>query len=511
MAARNLAFNDRIEENAVQVFLGESVLAKANVNRLNIMGSRNSGARGTLFVTNFKVAFTSNCGGGYDFKKPSSLDKLLSEEVDDKDDIIPLTVIEHLFAISTSKQKRKKIKDASKELSSNYDIIEIVTKDFRIIQYDFKLTSEESRKPLIKMLSHYSFPTALSRLFAFDYGKKAWQPNTNLTERAFCTYSHAKDYELDLNRLGASEQWRVSKVNVEYRLCKSLPQYNVCPASLDDESIIVAASKYPNNRFPVWLWSDSSTGAALLLSSQLKNDTSLTMHEHPVTITESIRNKGHTTGETISIDIGSPCPTLKQLKSSFKKLKRECIFRSSKDFWESDSSWLGDIEQTGWLSHVSSCLELVHDIIKKINEKQTSVIVCDPDGRHFAILITSLVQILLDPYYRSLMGLQALIQKDWVMKGFPFCQRLHHISESSKSTIGSQIRTASFKGKDERRDKDLTYEGESPVFVLFLECLHQLIRQHPLEFEYTEQFLVCFMMHRILVCLVLFYSTALMN
>lgn len=73
------------------------------------------------------------------------------------------------------------------------------------------------------------------------------------------------------------------------------------------------------------------------------------MHEHPVTITDSITKcqKDGDVGKTVSVDIGSPCPTLKQLNASFKKLKKECIFRSSKDFWESDSTWLSSLEQCG--------------------------------------------------------------------------------------------------------------------------------------------------------------------
>jgi len=145
-----------------------------------------------------------------------------------------------------------------------------------------------------------------------------------------------------------------------------------------------------------------------------------------------------------------------------------------------------------WFTHVSNCLELAQSIAKIIHEQKASVIVSDPDGRNFGILVTSLVQVLLDPFYRSLLGLQALIQKDWVMKGFPFCKRLGHIRTVSKQQHSSQIqvRTASFKGKEERREKDLSYDGESPIYVLFLECLHQLLRQFPLEFEYTEQFLI---------------------
>ena len=133
---------------------------------------------------------------------------------------------------------------------------------------------------------------------------------------------------------------------------------------------------------------------------------------------------------------------------------------------------------------------MVQNITNLIHNQHASVIVSDPDGRNFGILVTSLVQVLLDPYYRSLIGLQALIQKDWVTKGFPFCCRLNHIRTSIKPSGPVQMRTSSFKAKEDRREKDLNYSRESPVFVLFLECLHQLLRQNPQEFEYTEQFLI---------------------
>lgn len=280
MAAKNLLSpvraEDKFKEHAVQMFLGESVLAKANVMRLNIMSGKNSGAVGTLYVTNFKVAFTcSSCSDSKnDYRTlPATayLDQFLSEEQYDVDDFIPLTAIQRVFGISTTKQKKKEIKNAKKEVSAHYDVIEVETKDLRVIQYDLKFATAQDRRSCIQMISHYSFPTATSRLFAFDYGRNVWTSDSDTTKRVFCTYVHNKDYELDLNRLRSSENWRVSRVNENYDLCKSLPEFNICPVSIDDDKLKEIAMKYVDSRFPVWLWSDPSTGAALLLSAKLKS------------------------------------------------------------------------------------------------------------------------------------------------------------------------------------------------------------------------------------------------
>lgn len=75
------------------------------------------------------------------------------------------------------------------------------------------------------------------------------------------------------------------------------------------------------------------------------------MHEHPVIVMDSI-SKCQTpigAGKTISIEVGSPCPSLKQLKNSYNKLKESCIFHSSRDYWDTDSEWLSCVEDTGYL------------------------------------------------------------------------------------------------------------------------------------------------------------------
>lgn len=276
MAARNASTKkteEKIEELAMPMFLGEIVLAKANVIRYDSMSNRSCGAVGTLFITNFKVGFT--CSGNtesHELKKVSSfagLEKLLCVDQTDYD-LIPLTVIHQVYAVSTSKQKRKKVKHVhKKEISSHYDIIEIETKDFRVIQYDFKFARQQERRSCFQIIMHHMYPTFVTNLFAFDYGKNVWKSANDSSGRAFSSFRNKKDYEMNLSRLRCSENWRVSSINSNFVLCKSLPELIVCPASLDDKSIEKIASSYEENRLPVWLWSDPNSGVSLLLSAGL--------------------------------------------------------------------------------------------------------------------------------------------------------------------------------------------------------------------------------------------------
>jgi len=76
------------------------------------------------------------------------------------------------------------------------------------------------------------------------------------------------------------------------------------------------------------------------------------------------------------------------------------------------------------------------------------------------------VQILLDPYYRTIQGFQVVVSKEWLKAG----HRMH-------------IRTG--HGEDNPDDTN-----RSPIFTQFLDCVYQLLCQFPLDFEFNERLLL---------------------
>ncbi|NWV82841.1 MTMRB protein, partial [Dasyornis broadbenti] len=89
----------------------------------------------------------------------------------------------------------------------------------------------------------------------------------------------------------------------------------------------------------------------------------------------------------------------------------------------------------------------------------------EPSDRDLNCLVASLVQLLGDPHARSLPGFQSLVQREWVAAGHPFPHRLGLLC------------------RDAPRE-------EAPVFLLFLDCTWQLLRQFPADFGFTEAFLL---------------------
>uniref|UniRef100_H3HCJ5 Myotubularin phosphatase domain-containing protein n=1 Tax=Phytophthora ramorum TaxID=164328 RepID=H3HCJ5_PHYRM len=92
--------------------------------------------------------------------------------------------------------------------------------------------------------------------------------------------------------------------------------------------------------------------------------------------------------------------------------------------------------------------------------------VCQP-GQERNLPLTGMVQLLLDPYYRTVRGFVSLVEKEWCSFGHMFRNRY-----SQGEGPGQQ-----------------ELEEQSPVFVQWLDALWQIWRQQSWAFEFNEAFL----------------------
>ncbi|XP_032253011.1 myotubularin-related protein 11 isoform X3 [Halichoerus grypus] len=243
----------------------------------------------------------------------------------------------------------------------------------------------------------------------------------------------SEDWETERKKQGAGG-WRVSPVNERFDVATSLPRYFWVPKRTLDSEVRRAFGHFHQGRGPRLSWHHPG-GSDLLRCGGFY--TASDPNKEDIRAVESMLQAGHS--DIVLVDTVDELPSLTDVQLAHLKLRALCLPDSS----AAEEKWLSALEGTRWLDYVRSCLRKASDISVLVTSRVRSVVLQAPEAR-------------------TLLGFQSLVQREWVAAGHPFLTRLGVTGASE----------------------------EAPVFLLFLDCVWQLLQQFPAEFEFSEFFLL---------------------
>ncbi|KAA8591835.1 hypothetical protein FQN60_017209 [Etheostoma spectabile] len=409
---------------------GECVLQRAVMVRKKLTAREGRGwVSGTLFCTHFRVAFVPQDSP----KADDNADPVLLGDHD-----VALASIEKVVVVGPN---RTKLVTPNSSLKFTPEELVLYCRDLRVVCFLFDRLTPDAQNAALGSVEMKQFLSNRRR-------------NTHMN-----WFESASDWEQELERCGATG-WRVSLVNDRFEMSTSLPRSIVVPQKVLDTELKKSFAHFNEGRIPRWCWRHPR-GSDLMRMSSFQNNI---YHEK-----DDIRNLemilfGCQSSLCVVVELGEELPSPADIQLAHSRLRALCLGDLSTSVSVPDDKWLSTLESTHWLDYIRSCLRKASEVACLLRGGHLTVALQEADDRDMACVVSSLVQVMCDPHCRTQQGFQSLVQKEWVIAGHRFYSRMNY-----------------------HRDND---KEEAPVFLLFLDCVWQLLSQYPSRFQLTDDFLL---------------------
>ncbi|XP_036134806.1 myotubularin-related protein 12 isoform X3 [Molossus molossus] len=310
------------------------------------------------------------------------------------------------------------------------------------------------------IIHHTLAPKLLKRLFLFSYATAVQHNMATNPKNHTVMFDTLEDWWWELERTKGSMKYKAVSVNEGYKVCERLPAYFAVPTPLPEENV----SRFQGHGIPIWCWSYHN-GCALLKMSALPKEQDDSILQIQKSFLDGIYRIIHRPPYEIvkTEDLSNNFLSLPDIQTAYSKFKQLFLIDNSTEFWDTDIKWFSLLESSNWLDIIRRCLKKAIEIIECLEAQNMNVLLLEENTSDLCCLISSLVQVMMDPHCRTRAGFQSLVQKEWIMGGHCFLDRCNHLRQSDKEEV--------------------------PVFLLFLDCVWQLVHQHAPAFEFTETYL----------------------
>uniref|UniRef100_A0A8C5W6Z8 Myotubularin-related protein 12 n=1 Tax=Microcebus murinus TaxID=30608 RepID=A0A8C5W6Z8_MICMU len=415
------------KEVTLHLLPGEQLLCEASTVLKYVQeDSCQHGVYGRLVCTDFKIAFLGDDESALDNDETQFKNKVIGEND------ITLHCVDQIYGVFDEKKK-----PLFGQLKKYPEKLIIHCKDLRVFHFCLRYTKEEEVKRIVSGIIHHTqAPKLLKRLFLFSYATAAQNNTATDPKNHTVMFDTLKDWCWELERTKGNMKYKAVCVNEDYKVCERLPAYFVVPTPLAEEDV----QCFQGRGIPIWCWS-CHNGSALLKMSALPKEQDDGILQIQKSFLDGIYKTIHRPPYEIvkTEDLSGNFLSLQEIQTAYSKFKQLFLIDNSTEFWDTDIKWFSLLESSSWLDIIRRCLKKAIEITECMEAQNMNVLLLEENASDLCCLISSLVQVMMDPHCRTRIGFQSLVQKEWVMGGHCFLDRCNHLRQSDKEEHQRQL------------------------------------------------------------------------
>uniref|UniRef100_A0A5G2RDE2 Myotubularin-related protein 12 n=1 Tax=Sus scrofa TaxID=9823 RepID=A0A5G2RDE2_PIG len=383
------------KEVTLHLLPGEQLLCEAStVLKCVQEDSCQRGIYGRLVCTDFKISFLGDDESALDNDETQFKNKVVGEND------ITLHCVDQIYGVFDEKKKT-----LFGQLKKYPETLIIHCKDLRVFHFCLRYTKEEEVKRTDRKNHAVMFDTL-------------------------------QDWCWELERTKGNMKYKAVSVNEGYKVCERLPAYFVVPTPLPEEDV----PRFQGHGIPIWCWS-CHNGCALLKMSALPKEQDDGILQIQKNFLDGIYKIIHRPPYEIvkTEDLSSNFLSLQEIQTAYSKFKQLFLIDNSTEFWDTDIKWFSLLESSSWLDIIRRCLKKAIEIIECLEAQNMNILLLEENASDLCCLVSSLVQVMMDPHCRTRFGFQSLVQKEWIMGGHCFLDRCNHLRQSDKEEHQRQL------------------------------------------------------------------------
>jgi len=262
-----------------------------------------------------------------------------------------------------------------------------------------------------------------------------------------------------------TDTWRMTDINIKGKFASSYPKIFIVPKAVTDKRLRALRSESEDGKIPILSWISVEKKIAILRTGSIKRKIKGDI------VAGGVKSHISSTFKSYLAEIDA-CSwrsviyniipyTSSDITDSLIEFFELCKAHSVSEKSDTSDNWHNTFLRTAYMRRIRGFVKYVRQVISQLAKSEhTAIVECSPREDGCVAALTCLIKICVDARFRTFQGFAELIEKEWIAFGYDFFE--------TKSKKQAPL---------------------CALFVLFIDCVWQIMEQFPKLFSWNDNFL----------------------